>query len=263
MKRSIVPAALLLVVALASGCLFDSDDKDDVKKGSVTGKVTMIVTGEPVAGVKVMLVNKNAKIDTTDYSKSRAAFVDSAVTGADGAFVIDDIKPGNYGVVPMPVFGENSYKYSLAQNSVSDLTLNGETVTVNFIAEKKNNAGAEGGFTYKIFIKKDSRYKINGASSLRKYWVFFVPYYDGYLSASVISMNSDKYSHYIQQTETWGYTAVLWTEENYFKYTIVYETADTATDKTKDFYFGFPLSNTPAYSEWEMDIGAGTIIQTK
>jgi hypothetical protein len=101
MKRSFALVMLLFVVAFAFGCMFDSDDKDNVKKGSLSGKVTMIVTGEPVKSVKVLLVNTDAKIDSSDYSKNRAAIVDSAFTDASGRYVIDGIAPGNYGVSAM------------------------------------------------------------------------------------------------------------------------------------------------------------------
>ncbi len=59
---------ILTAVFTVSGCMFDSDDKDDVKKGSVSGKVTTIVTGEPVIGAKIYLVNRNAKVDTLHYT---------------------------------------------------------------------------------------------------------------------------------------------------------------------------------------------------
>jgi len=264
MRRFVILGMVVLAVCLISGCLFDSND-DDVKKGSISGRVTMIVTGEPVAGVKVMLFNLNAKIDTTDVSENRTAFVDSAVTGEDGSYRIEGVKPGTYGVVPMPEVGESSYKYSMTQSITSNgITVKGDDLTLNFVAEKLNMPGAEEStFKYKIFIKKDSRYQINDICRQRKFWVCFVPYYgEGLLCPPRVSQ-SPKYSCYIYTDESYGYTAVFWTKDNYFKLVVNYETADSHVDKIKEFYYGFPLGSTPEYSEWELDMDAGTIIQTK
>ncbi len=139
MKRSFALVTLLFVVAFASGCMFDSDDKVNVKKGSVSGKITTIVTGEPVRGVKVVLVNTDAKIDSSDYSKNRAAIIDSAFTDASGRYVIDGIAPGDYGV--SAIFSDSTavYKLSLSGDSPSyEFAVDGDSHTVNFIAEKKN-----------------------------------------------------------------------------------------------------------------------------
>ena len=112
MRRPFLYGSMILAAFLIAGCLFDSDDKDDVKKGSISGKVIMIVTGKPVAGVKVMLLDQSSKIYSVNTEHNRTAFVDSAVTGADGSYVIDGVKPGNYSVAPLHYVGEMSYKYS-------------------------------------------------------------------------------------------------------------------------------------------------------
>jgi len=113
----------------------------------------MIITGEPVAGVKMMRVNKDAKIDTVNYTNNRKDFVDSALTDGDGEYFIDHVKPGNYGIVPVYEDSTEAYRFSPAGESESyEFSLNGETRAVNFKAEKLTTPGAESGyFTIKVF----------------------------------------------------------------------------------------------------------------
>ncbi len=144
MKRALALGMLLCVALSATGCIFSSDDDKDVKKGKVSGKISMIITGEPVANVKVMLLNQNAKIDTVNYANYRAALVDSAFTDANGEFVIDGVAPGKYGVVPVNSETDTThvYKFSLSGDTGSHkFSLNGESRTVNFIAENTNYPG--------------------------------------------------------------------------------------------------------------------------
>lgn len=257
MKRFQVPGLLLLIVTMASGCLFGSDDEKDVKKGSVSGKITMIVTGEPTANVKVYLVNMDAKVDTVNYTNNRKAFVDSAVTGASGEYVITGIKPGNYGVVPIYPDTSAVYTFSLGGDSSSyRFAMNGEPHSVNFIAEKKDYPGADSDkFKIKIFIHAHnwgSYYEETlGYTVLRKYWASFVPIYD-YDETSQFYLN-DQFQGEITLEKPYGWTCLFYTLDNYFKIKFT----------NIEISLGFPIGSTPAYSEFVYDMPTNTVTRIK
>lgn len=257
MRRLYASVLLFLVITAVSGCMFDSKDDNDVKEGSVSGKVTMIVTGDPVANVKVYLVNMDAKVNSADYSDNRAAFVDSATTTASGGYVIDDVRPGNYGVVPIYADTAAVYKFSLGGDSASyTFAMNGESHAVNFIAEKKDYPGAAGDtFTIKIFIHAHhwgNFYKQTlGYTVLRKYWASFIPVFE-YDNTSQFYLN-DQFQGEITLTYSYGWTCLFYTLDNYFE--IQFD--------EYSFIVGFPIGSTPAYSEFEYDMPTNTVTQTK
>ncbi len=266
MRHFVIPGMTVLAACMISGCMFDSDDKDDVKKGSVSGKVTMIVTGEPVAGVKVMLVNRDAKVDTTDYSNNRAAFVDSAVTGSNGAYVIDGIKPGTYCIVPVDTGADTTatYRFTPAQDSGTyEFAMNGDTRTVDFIAEKSDYPGVENGkFQITIAIHGDrTKYQLKKFTTSRRKWIVFIPFYDFSVVTEILHTPTDIFKY--SMTNDLGFTAVLATVDNYFKCVIEYTEIAGGAIRTQTFDIGFPLGNTPASSEWKyvIETGALTLVQ--
>ena len=246
---------LFVLVPVISGCLFDSDGRDDVKKGSVSGKVTMIVTGEPVAGVKVMLVNRDAKVDTTDYSKNKAAFVDSAVTGADGSYVIDGVAPGNYGVIPVQSSADSAavYKFTASQNSGTyEFAMNGNSLTVNFIAEHTNAPGASAsGFTIDVYFKTNNKLDYNSIKIHRRLWVWFIP--DWMYHASGEAENAGEGKVRIRIDATYGYTYLAYSVDNFFQIRF------QADDQPRTVDVGFGVSNCPAYSKFEYDMALRTL----
>ena len=271
MKRLPILVISIFIITLVSGCIFSSDDNDNkkVKKGAVKGTVTMIVTGEPVANVKVMLINADAKVDTVNpanFTNNRKAFVDSAITGDSGEYTIDNIIPGKYCVAPVNSDTDTTamYKFTSEQNSESSaFTVNGDSLTVNFIAEKLDISGSSGNyFKYSIYIKKDSRYKINEVHINRMYWSLFIPYYKDWIPCSLNTPeDTANYSHVITKYVEYGFTAVIGTMDNLFELVMNYEPAGGGVDREKKFYFGFTIGHAPEYSEWELDIDAGTIVQ--
>lgn len=247
MKRWILLAIPALLFAV-SGCVFDSnDDKPDVKKGSISGEVKMTVTGEPLSGIKVYLVNTSAAIDTVDFTKNRKALVDSAVTGADGKFSLTGVAPGNYGVVPMNAAGDtaNVYRFAPDQNSGPyQFSLNGESRTVNFIAEKLNSAGADGDNYFEITLYvKNAPYLYHDAIILRRNWTLFIPIYDQPYVCEATDEANDV--HRIRIVASYGYTALFYTLDNYF--------AVRLDNGLRDVFLGFTNAFTPDESTFEYD----------
>ncbi len=216
MRRIAFYGFTILTACMIAGCMFDSDDKDDAKKGSVSGKVTMMVTGTPVAGVKVMLYDAKAKLDSTDYSLNWKSFVDSTTTGSDGGYVIDGIAPGEYGVVPVNADTSVVYAFSLAGSGDYRFTMNGDTHTVDFIAEKKDFPGANVEYiTDSIGLDTSDLVSIVSIYKARRMWVGPIPFYQG--TDTDTHNKSQIYCKYEA-----GYTAVLWTMDNCYLYETTY-----------------------------------------
>jgi hypothetical protein len=261
-SRILLP--LMCVVALTNGCIFDSDNNksDSAKKGSVSGTVKLTVTGDPVVGMKVYLIKTHTTVDSTDADAilSRSAFVDSAVTDANGKYSITNVAPGNYGVAP--VSEDTTAVYTFTQAAGSDscaFSMNGNSLSVNFIAEKADYPGV---------IYEDSDYIIDHVSltnsgkpfentvtyvAYKRHWVVFVPFLSEECRVTV------KVGGFITKYLP-GYTGVLYTDDNCFFYEI---TIPNST-KVHKFSIYHPLS-TPAGSKFEytFDFATDTLTQTK
>ncbi len=254
MHRFTAPAILSLIL-LVSGCVFDSD-KDDVKKGSVSGKITMTVTGEAVPGVKVYLVDRNAKIDTKDLSKNLTALVDSAMTDAQGGYHISGIAPGAYAVAPVNEDTTKVLKFThAAVPDSSGFEVNGDSHTIDFIAEKKDYPGAETGYdgVITIYIHAPKNNPVSSIQVYRKNWIVFVPFwsFDGYLGYS------ESEGCYVS-TSTYGYSWGMHTVENVWKYVVYYQSGPAAIS-TKEFFIGFSLADVPRVSSWDYDFSTNTL----
>jgi len=256
MKRPLACATLLLAILFVSGCMFDSDDRDEVKKGSVAGTITMIVTGEPVAGVKVYLVNTAAKVDTVDFTDNRAAFVDSAVTGADGRYAITGIATGEYGVVP--IFGDTAaaYRFSLTQNSGPyGFAMNGEARTVDFIAEKSVYQGADTELIKLwVTINADIPYFIANVSYARRAYALTTPFFKDPVDCGAVS-------EFLIQ-EPVGHFDGTYSEDNMFRVVVEYQSDVDFTPRSRTFYVGYMLTTPHLESWWTYDIKTGKLTHT-
>lgn len=248
MKRILFPSLLLLFLATVSGCIFDSNDDKETEKGTVKGKVSMIITGEPLANVKVMLVNTDVKADTVHYENNRRAFIDSAFTNADGGYAIDNVPPGNYGVVPLWEDSTAAYTFSPAQDSeFHKFSMDGETVTANFMAEKLSVPGADDQiFEISITLKNRKNDDFDTAFLHRRQWNLFFPTWNSIGFYKIVN-------NQIHIIYNYGYTAVIVTVDNYF----------LVQGSSFEFEVGFSCLNTPAYSEFEYDCAAKTLTQIK
>ena len=252
---------------MISGCIFDSDsDKksDAVKKGSVSGTVVMTITRTPLSNVKVYLINKAVKADTVNYANNAKAFVDSAYTDSEGKYVIGDIAPGNYAVAPLNGDAASVLKFSIVAGSDScEFAMNGETRTTNFIAEKVDYPGA-GGSTIGIDIgvyADNTKHQITKFTISRRKWIACFPYYDFSIETTISQFPLSIYNYSYSCDR--GYTAVLFTLDNYFRCTVEYrDFADNAL-RTQTFDIGFPLGDTPDSSEWKYVITTRTLTRSQ
>ncbi len=267
MKRIIAYSMIGFIVAAVSGCVFDSDDNDsnNEKKGSVSGMVKMTVTGEPIANVKVYLVNRNTKIDTVNFTDNRTAFIDSAVTDSAGEYIIGGIAPGDYGVVPAIGDTASAYKFSLSAGPESNVfSLNGETRTVDFIAEKLANPGAGSDyFFFSIYLKKDSQRQFGDVFLERRIQVLSVHYWSERYEAlrQTYVPGHPEADSCINCWWERGYSTDCITRENVFRVTVAYYTPGSDIEMRKEFHFGFPLDHTPERSYFLVDVATGTMEQ--
>ena len=265
MKRLFIFGVLLFAVII-SGCIFDSDnDKkaDTAKKGSVSGTVKLTVSGDPVSGIKVYLMNANASVDSTNVEsiRSRSAFIDSAVTDATGKYSITNISAGRYGVTP--VNEDTTVVYAFTQSASSDscvFSMNGSAISVDFTAEKKDNSG----IIYEdadlihdtITINNFDKYKDKGTVSyttFRRSWILFVPYLDENPYGNMVS-NGCGFFYYP------GYSLGVYTLDN----CIFYEITTTNPTKVHKFTIYHSLY-TPAGSKftYTFDLDTDTLTETK
>ena len=265
MKFPRITLPLMVVATCICGCIFDSDNdnkSDSTKKGSVSGTVKLTVTGDPVAGMKIYLVNTNVKVDSTDAASilSRSAFVDSAVTDSEGKYSITGIVSGKYGIYPVNEDTTSVYTFTQATGSDScAFSMNGNTMSVDFIAEKTDNSG---------IIYEDSDYIIDLVSFTnsgipyfatstyviyRRHWVVFVPFLVE--QSRVTDKMAGIYNKYFP-----GCTGVFYTEDNcYF-----YEITTSNPTKVHKFSIYHPLS-TPAGSKFNytFDLDTDTLTEIK
>ena len=258
----------MCVVALTSGCIFDSDNdskSDSTKKGSVSGTVKLTVSGDPVVGMKVYLINTKISVDPTDADAilSRSAFVDSAVTDANGKYSITNITPGTYGVTP--VNEDSTTVYTFTQSASSDscvFSMNGNNRSVNFIAEKKDYTGIINKdsdlITDSITFENIAGYYNNGGEVsmviLRRSWLISGPI----LEVTARRVFSDLYK--VDTKYLPGHYSFFSSLDNFHYYTI---TTPNPT-KVHKIYIDHPLS-TPAGSvfNYTFDLDTDTLTETK
>ena len=253
MKLTRIMLPLMCVVALTSGCIFDSDNdskSDTVKKGSVSGTVKMVISNEAISGMKVYLINMKASVDTSNYSNNHGAFIDSTVTDSNGAYSFKNISPGNYGVAPA---NEDTTKvYKFAQSAGSDscaFAMNGDSFRVNFFVEQLASPGVDANqFHFQIFLSNSGDNILTGISYARKIWVLCFPG----LAASV---DAGLHSSFTID-DNWGYTAVIYTITNYYEVTVKYRTRDSSATLTRNFTVG---SDSDQYPGWTYDYATGTL----
>ncbi len=270
MKRTVAFCMLLCVAASVSGCIFSSDDDKDVRKGKVSGKIAMTITGEPVANVKVMLINRNAKIDTVEYTNNSRAFVDSTVTDANGEFVIEGIVPGNYSVAPVNGDTTKVYRFTYAEGSNSSgFTVNGDAHTVDFIAENTGYPGASGSwyeFTITVYVTDiynagQAQYLVDSIEIYRRQWCGSIPILV-YMESTVLQQIDGRLCFQIYAPM--GFSDSVQGVENFFRIKMKYWKYSELSNiiRERSFNIGFTLNQTPESSIWEYSISKGKLIYT-
>ena len=252
MKRFIFLGIIALTVMMISGCIFDSDNdkkSDSVKKGSVSGTVKTTVTDEPVAGIKVMLIDRSVKGDSTTLRNSVKAFVDSAITDAGGKYVIDNIAPGNYGVYPVNADTTVTYKFAVSASPDScAFQINGESRSVNFTAEKLSVPAWSDEDAIGDYVYLQNGTATFGKSE-RRMWIFFIPFpVDG---TTLWFEKLDSGEQWFKQIYDPGYTVLAATLDNCQTYEITYDNGkkrsftiyhNLGTPANSKFYYNYDLS---------------------
>jgi hypothetical protein len=253
MNRLFASCIFVLTAVMVSGCIFSSDDGTEVKKGAVSGTVTMSVTGAPLTNVKVYLINRAAKIDSVNYRNNQAAFVDSAFTNTEGKYTIGNITPGKYCVAPVNGDAETLYSFAVSANSDSgSFAMNGDSRTVNFTATVANPPAAENN-TFKIvlYFKLNNLLNSDKIKVYRRLWAWFVPGWAFQCTCYKEPADGNRAKFIIEAA--YGYTALVYSWDNYFEATFTADSVERSVD------FGFGISNTPAYSSFEYDLASRTL----
>jgi hypothetical protein len=253
MKSRTLLFPLMVVAVFVSGCIFDSDsDKksDTTKKGSVSGTVKLTVTGGPVAGMKVYLINMKAPVDSSNYSNNHGAFIDSTATDSNGGYTFKSISPGYYGIAPANEDTTKVYKFTQSAGSDScTFAMNGNAFTVNFIAEQLASPGIDPNqFHFQIFLTDSGNNILTGVSYARKIWVLCFP-------GLAVSTDAGLHSSFTID-DNWGYTAVIYTITNYYEVTVKYCTRNSSATLTRKFTIG---SDSDQYPGWTYDYATGTL----
>jgi hypothetical protein len=244
MKIRIKTAVLLLILILLSSCRQSTSLSSG---GTIIGLITNPFTQAGVADVIVYLLSADTEIDTVTF-ENRHAFVDSAVTDTNGAYTLEDIEPGSYGIFP------RSPTMMFKPDTSSDPHIfdieDDDTYTVNFLLEPpKVQTGV---MTITVDVKGSGFRDAEWPLICRQEWGLFVPYWSewSYLGSSKFLPNDvDPTFCRMVAYEPYGYTAVVVTVTNKFKIKF----------PNHFIYISFGLSNAPAESYWEYNTDTGEL----
>ena len=250
MRVSRIMLPMICVVALTSGCIFDSDnDKktDSTKKGVVSGTVKLTITSDPVMGVKVMLINRDVNGDSVNIRDNTKAFVDSAITDSAGKYIIGNIAPGNYGVYPVNADTTVTYKFTSPASMDSCMfAMNGESYTVDFIAEKISVPGFNDGQIVEYMYFQNGN--VTRVESSRRMWIFFVPFP---INGTYLFIDTYYGEQYVLQQYDPGYTVLAATVDNCLYWDVTYDNGKKrsfttyhplGTPENSMFYYNYNLS---------------------
>jgi hypothetical protein len=227
----------LLLVIVFSSCWKQSTTPE--KMGSVSGRFYNPFAQTGVADVLVYLLSKDVEIDTIS-GNNRHAFVDSAVTDSGGNYIIDNIKTGNYAVVPLSE--GNFFTHDTTSDSSEFEITDGENFNVNYSLLPPIDMG--GVFTIVInFVNQTYANEAKWINVSRKRWILFVPVFDDDTAYEATMNSTNNKESILVQSYSYGYTAVAYTVENTMRYKF----------GNHLFYVSFPINNTPATSDWEYD----------
>ena len=106
-------------------------------QASVQGTVTDEVSGIPLAGVTVCLLNADFPADTNNYANNQPALLATNVTDAAGQYAFQGLRPGHYLVAPAPLTSPEVRSFAWDTNSQPPtFSLGSAARTVNFLAQE-------------------------------------------------------------------------------------------------------------------------------
>ena len=243
MKQLMPIFSILLVLAVFSGCNQSTEPNSEstVQGGTVNGQVIDPIAQTGVADVKVYLLSKDVAIDTVT-GNNQHAFVDSALTDAEGLFTLEDIEPGSYALYP--TLATRLFNPDSSSDPHEFDIIDGSKFTVNFLLESPNSKSGAMKITVDI-VGSYWSYAI-WPQICRQDWAVFVPYWTDWFQE-----NKTQATPYSQPTfrrfvtyQSYGWTAAFYTVSNKFKIRFL-------TAEEYPFIISFGLSNAPAESHWE------------
>ena len=113
MKKLIYPLSIVLI-------LFSSCQKNNVPDNwTITGTVFQVeeMVPEiqiPLEGIKIYLLDLDFSIDTVSGRYQQSDILDSVFTDTEGAYLFDQVNPGNY--VVLPVDDSMLYQFDWSQS---------------------------------------------------------------------------------------------------------------------------------------------------
>ncbi len=261
----------LIILCFVTGCKDKLVGIDIPRTGSVAGKITItVMTGDtyPLSGVTVYLINADFKVDTVNYEGNKAAIIDSAVTDTSGKYSFDNVKEGNYNVVPLP--GKFNYKFYLTSDSDPySVSINDEKqqYSVNFATQDFAMAD-EGSLTLRFVSKNLSSLDSLDALHInidRTQWWTFIP---NNIFFNCFQSYAYNFNQPIDFCPQYGWTCLVYTLSNNFVFSFAvddYQGNRTYIYNSKTFScsIDFGLSNCPELAVFEIDWSAGTVTRTQ
>jgi hypothetical protein len=255
MKTNITRVILLSAVVFT---LFCQCKEDDSITGTISGTITL-ETGSALSGFQLYLIDYDFEADTLNFENNRAAFIDSTVSDALGAYRFTNIPKGNYAVVPLP--GELQYRFSYAPISDENPVSVGnekQEYTLNFTAQDMSMFDA-GQFTIRLNIKNAPEGINCYIRQNRALYIVFIPNYEPWGSKS---FKLPENSNVIDFTTYYGYTGIFVTMSNNFHFEFnQLNSSIGGYDLLWEHYINLPLTGCPALNTYEVDWASQTVTQ--
>ena len=224
--------------------------------GSVSGMITIYDPSSPAVikpkeGVKLFLVNTDFKLDSVDYANNTGAIADSAVTGADGKYLIAGIPNGNWAVVPIPDSIMYRFEPENAEDSVK-FTIN--DVSFSASVDFKTDVPVANDAGFHIHIDIINRPYGGSVAIYRPVFLFnIIPTIRRQRIDNQITLNAEDMTMNLH----FGIFGSLYAVSNNF----VIKSRTRNDMPLHTYWITYDYFNTPAYSHWQIDWTAQTITQ--
>ena len=253
---------VLLILSIAAVLLLFSCKKEQPPaSGSISGNLSSYdpatpLVKTPVAGIKLWLVNADFKFDTVTFAGNRAAIVDSTYSDANGNSRFSSIPLGNYYVSPLP--DTAGYRFEpVPEGNTDPLAISETSPDQNLSFSSPFPGGVNDEFSMKITVIPSSSGDYSYFHWKRQYFIFFIPYFTslkdlfGESRFFIIDTPHDYNNEY-------GFTIGLYTLTNNF----LFDFYNSQNVLIESYWAVQDLGNTPAVSEWTINLNDNTITRT-